>query len=50
MERFEDYWGAPAWLDKVTYKICENADALVMNLNGGSISLCARLTCRRPPS
>lgn len=44
MERFEDYWGAPAWLDKVTYKICENADALVMNLNGGSIDLCARLT------
>ena len=44
MERFEDYWGAPAWLDKVTYKICENADAQVMNLNGGSIDLCAHLT------
>ena len=44
MERFEDYWGAPAWLDKVTYKICENADALVLNLNGGSIDLCAHLT------
>lgn len=44
MERFEDYWGAPAWLDKVTYKICENADALVMNLNGSSIDLCAHLT------
>ena len=44
MERFEDYWGAPAWLDKVTYKICENADALVMNLNGVSIDLCAHLT------
>ena len=44
MERFEDYWGAPAWLDKVTYKICENAAALVMNLNGGSIDLCAHLT------
>ena len=28
MERLEDYWGAQAWLDKVTYKICENADAL----------------------
>ena len=44
MERFEDYWGTPAWLDKGTYKICENADALVMNLNGGSIDLCAHLT------
>lgn len=44
MERFEDYWGAPAWLDKITYKICENADALVMNLNGSSIDLCAHLT------
>ena len=44
MERFEDYWGTPAWLDMVTYKICENADALVMNLNGSSIDLCAHLT------
>ena len=44
MERYEDYWGTPAWLDKVTYKICENADALVMNLNGSSIDLCAHLT------
>ena len=44
MERFEDYWGTPAWLDKVTYKVCENADALVMNLNGSSIDLCAHLT------
>ena len=44
LERFEDYWGTPAWLDKVTYKICENADALVMNLNGSSIDLCAHLT------
>ena len=44
MERFEDYWGTPAWLVNGTYKICENADALVMNLNGGSIDLCAHLT------
>lgn len=44
VERFADYWGEGAWLDKVTYKICDNADALVMNLNGGSIDLCAHLT------
>ena len=43
MERFEDYWGAPAWLDKVTYKICENADALVMNLNGGTSAQASQL-------
>ena len=44
MERFEDYWGAPAYLDKVTYKIYESADALVTALKGKSIDLCAHLT------
>lgn len=44
LERFGDYWGEAAYLDKVTYKIYENADALVLALNSGSIDLCAHLT------
>ena len=30
LERFADYWGTPAELDKVTFRIIENADSLVM--------------------
>lgn len=44
LERFADYWGDAAYVDKVTYKIYENADALVLALNSGSIDLCAHLT------
>ena len=32
LERFDDYWGEKAYLDKVTYKIIENADSILMNL------------------
>ena len=32
IQRFDDYWGTPAYLDKVTYKIYESADALVTAL------------------
>ncbi|MEG1917815.1 MAG: ABC transporter substrate-binding protein [Oscillospiraceae bacterium] len=44
LEKFQDYWGTPAYLDKVTFKIMENADALILALQGGSIDLCAHLT------
>ena len=44
IQRFDDYWGTPAYLDKVTYKIYESADALVTALKGKSIDLCAHLT------
>lgn len=44
IQRFDDYWGIPAYLDKVTYKIYESADALVTALKGKSIDLCAHLT------
>lgn len=39
IQRFDDYWGTPAYLDKVTYKIYESADALVTALKGKSIDL-----------
>ena len=44
LERFADYWGTPAYLDKVTFKIIENANVLVMSLKSGAIDLCAHLT------
>lgn len=44
LERFDDYWGTPAYLDKVTFKIIENADSLVLSLQSGAIDLCPHLT------
>ncbi len=43
LERFEDYWGEPAYLDRVTYLIYENPEALVMALKGGAVDLYAHL-------
>jgi peptide/nickel transport system substrate-binding protein len=44
LEKFGDYWGTPAYLDKVTFKIIENNDALVLSLQSGTIDLCPHLT------
>ena len=44
LERFDGYWGTPALLDKVTFKIIENANVLVTSLKSGAIDLCAHLT------
>lgn len=44
LERFEDYWGEPACLDKVTYKIIENADSILMSLQSGAVDVFAHLT------
>lgn len=44
LERFADYWGESAKVDKVTYQIYENAEALVMALKSGAVDLCAHLT------
>lgn len=44
LEKFADYWGEGAYLDKVTYQIIENADAMMMALQNGAIDLCAHLT------
>ena len=44
IEKFDEYWGEGAALDKVTYKIYEDSTALVMALKGGAIDLCAHLT------
>ena len=44
LERFADDWGEPASIEKVTFKVIENADMLVMSLKSGAIDLCAHLT------
>jgi len=44
LEKFADYWGTPAHMNKVTFRIIENGDALVLALQSGSIDLCAHLT------
>lgn len=44
MTRFDDYWGQKAYIKDVTFKVEANADAIVMDLNGGSIDLFPRLT------
>lgn len=44
LEKFEDYWGEPAHLDQVTFKIIADSDTIVMNLKGGSVDMFARIT------
>lgn len=44
IEKFDDYYGAPASVDTVTYKIIESAETLVMSLKSGAIDLVAHLT------
>jgi len=44
LERFEDYWGTPAKLDKVTFRIIENVEGLVMGLQSGALDLVMHLT------
>lgn len=43
MERFDDYWGEPAKLDKVTYLIMD-VGSWVMSLKSGAIDMAAHLT------
>ena len=44
LERHEEYYGEGASLDKVTFKIYEDANALFTALDSGSLDLVARLT------
>lgn len=44
VEKFDEYWGTPANIENVTFRVCANADSIVMNLQGGSIDMFARLT------
>lgn len=44
LEKFDDYWGTPANIDKLTLKIIADPDSIAMNLNGGAIDMFMRIT------
>lgn len=44
LEKFEDYWGTPANIDRLTLKIIADPDSIAMNLNGGAIDMFMRIT------
>jgi peptide/nickel transport system substrate-binding protein len=44
VERFDDYWGEKAYLQKVTFKIIASADTLVTQLNAGALDMVNHLT------
>lgn len=44
IEKFDEYWGEPAYLDEVTFKIISDANAIVTNLKSGAIDMYSRLT------
>lgn len=44
LESFDDYWGEKAKIKNVVLKIVSNADTVIMNLEGGSIDMMARLS------
>ena len=41
--RFDDYWGEKAFIKDVVFKIEANSDAIVLDLEGGSIDMYARI-------
>lgn len=44
VEKFDEYWGEPAYLDQVTFKIVSDANSIVTNLKSGAIDMYSRLT------
>lgn len=44
IEKFDKYWGEPAFVDSVTYQVIDNAETLVMSLMSGAIDLATHLT------
>ena len=39
MKRFDGYWGTPAHLEAVTFKIISDTNTMVMGLNGGTLDM-----------
>ena len=44
LTRFDDYWGDQAYIQDITLKVEGNADSIVMDMEGGSIDMFARVT------
>lgn len=45
--RFEDYWGTPAHLKKVTFKIITDVNTQILGLNSGSLDMVIHLSNTR---
>ena len=43
LEKFADYWGTPANLDKVTLKVVPDGQTLVMSLRSGAVDMAGHL-------
>ncbi len=43
LEKFGEYWGEAPYLDKVTLKVIDNAETLVMSLKSGAIDMATHL-------
>ncbi len=44
LERYDGYWGTPAGVERVTYRIIENPDSIMMSLSSGAIDVFPHLT------
>jgi peptide/nickel transport system substrate-binding protein len=44
LTKFDDYWGQPAYIKDITLKVISNSDTIVMDLEGGSIDMFARVS------
>ena len=44
LERFGSYWGGAADIGRVTYRILDNAEAIMMALRSGTVDFCAHLS------
>ena len=43
LEKFDGYWGEKPYLDKVTLKVIDNAETLVMSLKSGAVDMATHL-------
>ncbi|WP_051197736.1 MULTISPECIES: ABC transporter substrate-binding protein [unclassified Butyrivibrio] len=44
LTKFDDYWGDAAYIKDITLKVVANSDSIVMELEGGSLDMYARVT------
>lgn len=44
LEKFDEYWGNAAAIEKVTFKVCADADTVTTSLNSGAIDMMAHMT------
>lgn len=44
LKKYDGYWGEPAYIDNVVFKVVADPDMIVMSLIGGSVDLFPRIT------